>query len=156
MNQEMVGKFISSCRKDKGLTQMQLAEKLNISNRAVSKWETGKSIPDVSIMLELCEILGITVNELLSGERITTMEDYQKNAEQNMVDLQGKKAQAQKSLFRVNLIWSVIAVLLTPAHLAINYYFPDNNGTGIGELILLIGFVMFAVYFFRYYEIKLK
>lgn len=156
MDQEMIGKFISSCRKDKGLTQMQLAEKLNISNRAVSKWETGKSILDVSIMLELCEILGITVNELLSGERITTMEDYQKNAEQNMVDLQGRKAQAQKSLFRVNLIWTVIAVLLAPVHLAINYYFPDNNGTGIGGLILLIGFVMFVVYFFRYYEIKLK
>ena len=156
MNPEMIGKFISSCRKDKGLTQMQLAEKLNISNRAVSKWETGKSIPDVSIMLELCEILGITVNELLSGERITTMEDYQKKAEQNMVDLQDKKAQAQKSLFRVNLIWLIIAVLLTPAHLAINYYFPNNQRTGIGELILLIGLVMFVMYFFKYYEIKLK
>ena len=156
MNPEMIGKFISSCRKDKGFTQMQLAEKLNISNRAVSKWETGKSIPDVSIMLELCEILGITVNELLSGERIATMEDYQKKAEQNMVDLQDKKAQAQKSLFRVNLIWLIIAVLLTPAHLAINYYFPNNQRTGIGELILLIGFIMFVVYFFRHYEIKLK
>lgn len=156
MNPEMIGKFISSCRKDKGLTQMQLAEKLNISNRAVSKWETGKSIPDVSIMLELCEILGITVNELLSGERIATMEDYQKKAEQNMVDLQDKKAQAQKSLFRVNLIWLIIAVLLTPAHLAINYYFPNNQRTGIGELILLIGLVMFVMYFFKYYEIKLK
>lgn len=156
MNQEIIGKFISTCRKDKGLTQMQLAEKLNISNRAVSKWETGKSIPDVSIMLELCEILGITVNELLSGERITTMEKYQKKAEQNMVDLQGKKEQAQKSLFRVNLIWLVIAILLMPVHLAINYYFPDNHGTGIGGLIILIGFVMFVVYFFRYYEIKLK
>lgn len=156
MNPEMIGKFISSCRKDKGLTQMQLAEKLNISNRTVSKWETGKSIPDVSIMLELCEILGITVNELLSGERIATMEDYQKKAEQNMVDLQDKKAQAQKSLFRVNLIWLIIAVLLTPAHLAINYYFPNNQRTGIGELILLIGLVMFVMYFFKYYEIKLK
>lgn len=156
MNPEMIGKFISSCRKDKGFTQMQLAEKLNISNRTVSKWETGKSIPDVSIMLELCEILGITVNELLSGERIATMEDYQKKAEQNMVDLQDKKAQAQKSLFRVNLIWLIIAVLLTPAHLAINYYFPNNQRTGIGELILLIGFIMFVVYFFRHYEIKLK
>ena len=84
------------------------------------------------------------------------MEEYQKKAEQNMVDLQDKKAQAQKSLFRVNLIWVVIAVLLTPAHLAINYYFPDNHGTGIGGLILLIGFAMFVFYFFRYYEIKLK
>lgn len=156
MDQKTIGKFISSCRKDKGLTQIQLAEKLNISNRAVSKWETGKSMPDVSIMLELCEILGITVNELLSGEKITTMEDYQKKAEQNMVQLQNKKAKAQKSQFRMNLIWAIIAILLTLAHLAINYYFPDNNGTGIGELILLIGIVMFIFYFFRYYEIKLK
>ncbi len=62
MEQEMIGKFISACRKEKGLTQMQLAEKLNITNRAVSKWETGKSMPDVSLMLDLCSILGITVN----------------------------------------------------------------------------------------------
>ena len=60
MEQEMIGKFISACRKEKGLTQMQLAEKLNITNRAVSKWETGKSMPDVSLMLDLCSILGIT------------------------------------------------------------------------------------------------
>lgn len=59
------------------LTQMQLAEKLGITDRAVSKWETGKSMPDSSIMLELCEILGITVNELLSGE-VITMENYEK------------------------------------------------------------------------------
>ena len=97
MNQEMIGKFISSCRKDKNLIQMQLAEKLNISNRAVSKWETGKSLPDASNMLELCEILGITVNELLSGERITTMEDYQKKAEQNMVDLQIRNQKLKKA-----------------------------------------------------------
>ena len=149
----MIGKFVSSCRKDKGLTQMQLAEKLNISNRAVSKWETGKSIPDASIMLELCEILGITANELLSGERITTMEEYRKKAEQNMVDLQ-EKAQARKSIFRVNLIGSVITALLILAHLAINFYFPDNHGTGIGELVLLTAFIMLA--FTRHYENKHK
>lgn len=70
MDQTKIGKFIAKCRKEKKLTQAQLAEKLNITDRAVSKWETGKSIPDSSIMLELCEILGITVNELLSGEEI--------------------------------------------------------------------------------------
>ena len=67
MNQVEVGKFIAACRKEKQLTQAQLAELLNITDRAVSKWETGKSMLDSSIMLELCEILGITVNELLSG-----------------------------------------------------------------------------------------
>ena len=60
MNQAKTGKFISACRKEKKLTQAQLAEKLNITDRAVSKWETGKSMPDASIMLELCEILGLT------------------------------------------------------------------------------------------------
>ena len=94
MEQAMIGKFISACRKEKGLTQMQLAEKLNITNRAVSKWETGKSMPDVSLMLDLCNILGITVNELLSGERII-MEDYQKRAEENLMELQAKKEKAQ-------------------------------------------------------------
>ena len=70
MNQVMIGKFIAKCRKEKELTQAQLAERLGITDRAVSKWETGKSMPDASVMLELCEILGITVNELLSGEKV--------------------------------------------------------------------------------------
>lgn len=155
MNQELIGKFIATCRKEKGLTQMQLAEKLNITNRAVSKWETGKSCPDASIMLDLCEILGITVNELLSGERIA-MENYQKKAEENLVELQSKKDKAQKSLARVELIWLAIALLLTPVHFIINYYYPENSGTGIGACIMLIGLVLFVVYFIRYYEIRLK
>lgn len=69
MNQGTIGKFVAACRKEKGLTQKQLAEKLNITDRAVSKWETGKSIPDAAIMLDLCQILGISANELLSGEK---------------------------------------------------------------------------------------
>ena len=155
MNNEAIGKFIADRRKKKGFTQMQLAEKLNITNRAVSKWETGKSCPDVSIMLELCDILGITVNELLSGERIT-MENYQKKAEENLIELQSKKEKAQKSLLRVELIWLAIALLLVPVHFAINYFYPENKSTGVGLVLGLIGLVMFIVYFFRYYEIKLK
>ena len=155
MNQEAIGKFISTCRKDKGLTQIQLAEKLNITNRAVSKWETGKSCPDVSIMLKLCDILEITVNELLSGERIR-MENYQKRAEENLIELQQKKDKAQKDLLRVELIWLAIVVLISPVHFAINYYYPENKGTGIGILIALAGLIMFVIYFMRHYEIKLK
>jgi len=155
MNQEAIGKFIANCRKEKDLTQMQLAEKLNITNRAISKWETGKSCPDVSIMLELCNILGITVNELLTGERIS-MENYQKKAEENLIELQRKREQAQKSLLRTELIWLAIALLLSPVHFAINYYYPENNGTGVGLLIAFIGLIMFLTYFVKYYEIKLK
>jgi transcriptional regulator with XRE-family HTH domain len=69
MNQEKIGRFISQCRKEQGLTQEQLAEKLHITNKAISKWETGKGMPDSSIMLELCRILKISVNELLSGQK---------------------------------------------------------------------------------------
>lgn len=86
MNQTEIGKFIAKCRKEKKLTQAQLAERLNITDRAVSKWETGKSMPDSSIMLELCETLGITVNELLSGEEID-MENYEKKADENLIAL---------------------------------------------------------------------
>lgn len=89
MNQTEIGKFIAKCRKEKKLTQAQLAEKLNITDRAVSKWETGKSMPDSSIMLELCEILGITVNELLSGKEID-MESYEKKADENLISLKRK------------------------------------------------------------------
>ena len=75
MDQIKIGKFIAECRKDKGLTQMQLAESLHITDRAVSKWERGRSMPDSSIMLELSNILGISVNELLNGEKLI-MENY--------------------------------------------------------------------------------
>ena len=79
MNQEMIGKFIAECRKEKQLTQIQLADKLGITNRAVSKWETGKSVPDVSIMLELCDELEISVNELLCGRHLDMEEEKMEN-----------------------------------------------------------------------------
>lgn len=75
MNQIKIGRFISNRRKALNFTQNELAKKLGISNRAVSKWETGKSMPDVSIMIELCEILNITVNELLCGKELTVTEE---------------------------------------------------------------------------------
>ena len=155
MNQEKIGKFIAECRKEKNLTQLQLAEKLNISNRAVSKWETGKSCPDVSIMMELCDILGINVNELLSGERII-MENYQKKAEQNLVELQKQKEQANKMKRKLEILWGVIAIILCPVHLAINYFYPENQGTYIGWVLLIIGALLFVPYFLKYYKVEIK
>ena len=117
MNQVDIGKFIANCRKEKQLTQVELAEKLNITDRAVSKWETGKSMPDSSIMLELCEILGITVNELLSGERLP-MENYDKKAEENLIALKQKnevnirKNVIISTIFSVPLLIGVIACVL--------------------------------------------
>lgn len=85
MDQVKIGKFIAECRKKNQLTQVQLAEKLNITDRAVSKWERGKSMPDSSIMLELCKILKISVNDLLSGE-VVTMDAYNENLEKNLLE----------------------------------------------------------------------
>lgn len=108
MNQTEIGKFIAKCRKEKKLTQAQLAEKLNITDRAVSKWETGKSMPDSSIMLALCEILGITVNELLSGENID-MESYEKKADANLIAL---KRKAENNMTKNGIISILFSVTL--------------------------------------------
>ena len=86
MDQIKIGKFIAECRKNANLTQMQLSEKLGITDKAISKWERGISMPDTSIMLELCDILGISVNELLSGEIINMENNHQKN-EQLLLDM---------------------------------------------------------------------
>ena len=110
MNQIEIGKFIARCRKEKKLTQAQLAEKLNITDRAVSKWETGKSMPDSSIMLELCEILGITVNELLSGEKID-MESYEKKADENLITLKKKDENNMTKNFIISILFSATLLI---------------------------------------------
>ena len=84
------------------------------------------------------------------------MDNYKEKAEENLIELQEKKDKAQKSLLRTELVWLAIAILLAPVHFAINYYYPNNSGTGVGGLIAIIGIIMFAIYFFRNYEIKLK
>jgi len=85
MDQIKIGKFIASCRKEQGMTQAALAEKLGISDQVVSKWESGKSMPDLDKISELCGYLGIDVNELLSGEKLT-MEQYKEHAERNLIE----------------------------------------------------------------------
>ena len=86
MDQSKTGKFIAAMRREKSMTQRQLADLIGISDKTVSKWETGKGMPEVSLMLPLCELLEISVNELLSGERLTS-DDYQKKAEENIMNL---------------------------------------------------------------------
>lgn len=109
MELEKIGRFIAQCRKDKGLTQAALAEKLGITDRAVSKWETGKSLPDASLMLQLCELLGINVNELLSGEHIA-MDVYKETAEANLLDLEERAQKADKLLLTVEKYMVAIIV----------------------------------------------
>lgn len=108
MNQEKTGKFIAVCRKEQNLTQAQLAEKLGITDRAVSKWENAKSMPDSSIMLPLCEILGITVNELLTGEKIA-MKDYDRHAEENLLQLKRENEEQVKRLLTMEMVSGYMA-----------------------------------------------
>lgn len=103
MDQIKIGRFIAACRKERALTQAQLAERLNITDRAVSKWENGRSMPDSSIMLELCDILGISVNDLLSGERVK-MENYNKVAEENLVDMRRQLEANNRFLLRMEYV----------------------------------------------------
>lgn len=116
MNQEKIGKFIAQCRKEKNLTQSQLAEKLNITNKTVSKWETGRGMPDSSMLLELSKVLDINVNELLTGEKIEK-EDYQEKAEENIVSISKEKDRSKSKLkkaliflFAVVMIYVIIVV----------------------------------------------
>ena len=90
MDQIKIGRFIAECRKKQNLTQMQLAEELEITDRAVSKWENGKSMPDSSIMLDLCGLLKISVNDLLNGE-VVIMENYNEKTEQLLLEMVKQK-----------------------------------------------------------------
>ena len=110
MNQIKIGRFIAECRKKVSLTQMQLAEKLGITDKAISKWERGVAMPDTSIMLELCDILGISVNELLIGEKITMENNNLKN-EQLMLDMAKELEQKNKTIW--NSMWAIMIVSIT-------------------------------------------
>ena len=95
MDQIKIGNFIKECRKELGITQYELADKLNVSFKTISKWECGKGLPDVSLLLPLCNELKISVNELLSGERLLN-EEYKNKAEENLVNVIEKERKENK------------------------------------------------------------
>ena len=96
MNQTSIGDFIQISRKNKGLTQKQLAEQINVSDKTISKWENGNSVPDTEILLSLCSALDISINELLSGEKLPP-EDYSKKAEVNIMNLLQENQENRKA-----------------------------------------------------------
>lgn len=111
MDQIKIGRFIAECRKKKNLTQMQLAEKLNITDRAISKWENGKGRPDSSIMLDLCKELQISVNELLSGE-VLEMNSYNKKLEQNLIDIVKQKEESDKRILTMEIAMGIASIII--------------------------------------------
>ena len=137
MEQIKIGKFIASCRKEQGMTQAVLAEKLGISDRAVSKWETGKSMPDSGIMLELCELLKINVNELLSGEHIT-IEDYNAKSEEVILGLKSENEKYAKRLLRSEAYIIVVGVVASLAMIIAGTIIALKNGENDPLAVVLI------------------
>ena len=108
MDQRKIGKFIQKKRKEKKLTQRDLAEKLNITDRAISKWENGNCLPDASIMHDLCKILNITVNDLFSGENVD-IKDNEKKLEENLIKMTRLKEEKDKQLLKLEIVIGYIA-----------------------------------------------
>lgn len=111
MDQIKIGRFIAERRKLNNLTQAQLAAKLNITDRAVSKWENGRSLPDYAIMLELCDILGISVNDLLYGE-VVKVEDYNKQLEKTTLEMVMQKEQTDKKLLMLEIVIGILSIVV--------------------------------------------
>ena len=138
MDQLKIGKFIAECRKQENLTQMQLAEKLNITDRAVSKWENGKAMPDSSIMLELCALLKITVNDLLSGEKIT-MDNYNKELENKLIEMVKEKEEADKRLLRLEWVIGILSTIILLVLSIVGAYAPMKDWVRV--IVVFSGFI---------------
>lgn len=130
MDQIKIGRFIAQMRKEKGLTQRELADQLEVSDKAVSKWECGKSMPDNALMMPLCAILGITVNELLSGEPLTTT-DYSRKAEENIMSLIQETEKTKENSKRNSVVAAIGEVVLLVALLAYMYFITGLNSETI-------------------------
>ena len=116
MNQEKIGKFIAELRKEKNMTQQELADKLGVTDRAISHWENGRRLPDYSLLKDLCDVLSISINELFSGEKISK-EDYETKAEENMSKLINDNYSEKK---KIN--W-IIAISVAIVYLSISIIF---------------------------------
>ena len=113
MNQEKIGKFILKLRREKNMTQQELADRIGVTDRAISKWENGRGLPDLSLMMPLCKELGITINELISGEQIEK-EDYQSKLEENIfktIDYTNKKIANKNKIFKI-VVGTIITIVL--------------------------------------------
>ena len=146
MNQEKIGKFIAECRKTKNMTQQELAEKLNVSDRTVGNWENGRNMPDLSLFKPLCNELNISLNDLMSGEKVKERE-YQEKLEENtinIIDYTNKKIENRNHF--IGLIFITFGVLISITAIAI---FPSESSWGsiysvLGAIIFLIGVSRFT------------
>ena len=142
MDQIKIGKFIAECRKNKNLTQAQLAEELNVTDRAISKWETGKAMPNFDIMLDLCSILGITVNELLCGEMID-MEQKDEQLNELIFQMAKNEERYHKRLLHSACVIVVISLLaLICLMTLISLLIPE---CGFQDFLIIVSVVLFLI-----------
>ena len=160
MNLMKIGAFIKEQRNKKNLTQAELAEKLNITDRAISKWETGKSMPDSSIMLDLCRELEISVTDLLSGE-IVNMENKNEKLENNLIEMVKEKQEADKRMLTLEVVFGVVAVVIMLTLCIFASYAPLEDWQRIVLIVMgfmpLLVFTPFAIWIEQkagYYECK--
>lgn len=148
MDQEKIGKFISKCRKNKKLTQSELAEQLGVTDRAVSNWENGKNMPDLSLFKPLCEKLNITINELLSGEEIK--DNYQEKLEENIINT---ISYSSKKLEQKNRIIGLIILLfgMLISTLGLMAFNPDSHSCSFS---IIIGIMFSTMGFFKLIKSK--
>lgn len=146
MNQEKIGKFILECRKDKKLTQSELAEKLGVTDKSISNWENGRNMPDLSLFKPLCDILDISINDLISGEKVSK-DKYQDKFEENLIstiDYTTKKIIEKNNV--IGLLLIIFGVLLATTAMTV---FPSESSWGsvysvLGAIISLIGVSKFT------------
>ena len=133
MNQVRIGKFIAECRKIKKITQSELAEQLGVTDRSVSNWENGKNMPDLSLFKPLCEILDITINELLSGEKINK-DNYQEKLEENIINTinySNKRIEQKNKLIGLILLFSGVLISI----LGLMAFDPDSHACSFSVII---------------------
>ena len=144
MEPTRIGRFIAERRKALGLTQRQLAEQLSVSDKAVSKWETGRGLPDVLLMPPLCAALGITVNDLLSGERVGEG-DYRKKAEENMMELMRENAENRQRLLQ-SIACGGVTVVAVCALVALAAFLPLPAFARVALLLLAMATAVVGIW----------
>ncbi len=151
MDQIKIGKFISTKRKEKGITQSELAEMLNITDRAVSKWENGNCLPDAGTMPELCKTLNVSINDLFSGE-VVDMKDNEKKYEDNLLEMTRLKEEKDRQLLALEWVIGILAVVILLTLIFISTFIEMEDWTR--GLLIGIGIVFFL--FGMYFALKIE
>lgn len=145
MEQKKIGEFIAACRKDHEMTQMQFAEKLGVTNKAVSKWETGKCMPDVSLFDDICLLLNITLNELFAGERIAS-DDIPKKAEENLKNMAFEYQKKDKGIVFCRYCTILLTLVAASINLSVGGMWFEGTPVLLNLLVLILLMISWSLF----------